>query len=197
MKTFISYNFEDEKFVRLVNYYLKKQPGLTTYCYPAEEELRQRIERQIGKDNDLSEETVSRIFEGKIWREKIGSKIRNCTKFIFFVGSKIGNTHLLINYAYTGNSIQSPVLKIYDMQWASVDKIGEFAGFYEHAIVDRLRDIGGDGNTEIIYVEDSYWPPGKSHAYIVPIYGIAEYRDGRYVNANDKFRKTLERLNDQ
>ena len=63
--------------------------------------------------------------------------------------------------------------------------------------MNRLRDIDGDGNTEIIYVEDAYWPSGKSHAYIVPIYGIAEYRDGKYVNANAKFRKTFERLNDQ
>jgi len=100
METFISYNFEDEKFVRLVNYYLKKQPGLITYCYPAEEALRQKIERQIGKDNDLSEETASRIFEDKNWRKTIGNKIRNCEKFVFFVGSEIGNTQMLEALAF-------------------------------------------------------------------------------------------------
>ncbi len=114
-----------------------------------------------------------------------------------FLGTQNKRIHLLINYAYTGNSIQSPVLKIYDMQWASVNKIGEFAGFYEYAIVERLRDIDGDGNTEIIYVNDAYWPPGKSHAYIIPIYGIAEYQNGRYVEANEKFKSTLDRLNNQ
>ncbi|MBW2645717.1 MAG: hypothetical protein JRE23_06005 [Deltaproteobacteria bacterium] len=111
-----------------------------------------------------------------------------------FLGTQNKRTHLLINYAYTGNSIQSPVLRIYDIKWPNTNKIGEFDGFYEHAIVNRLRDIDGDGNTEIIYVEDTYWPPGKSHAYIVPIYGIAEYRGGRYVEAKEKFKSTLEKL---
>ena len=114
-----------------------------------------------------------------------------------FLGTQNKRTHLLINYAYTGNSIQSPVLRISDIKWPNTNKIGEFAGFYEYAIVNRLRDIDGDGNTEIIYVEDTYWPPGKSHAYIVPIYGIAEYRDGRYVDADEKFKSSLERFNDQ
>ncbi|MBW2645719.1 MAG: 6-phosphofructokinase [Deltaproteobacteria bacterium] len=100
MKTFISYNFEDEKFVRLVNYYLKKQSGLTTYCYSADEALQQKIERQIGKDNDLSEETALNIFKDEIWREKIGSKIRNCAKFVFFVGPEIGNTQMLEALAF-------------------------------------------------------------------------------------------------
>jgi len=114
-----------------------------------------------------------------------------------FLGTQNKHTHLLINYAYTGNSIQSPVLRIYDIKWPNTPKIGEFAGFYEYAIVNRLRDIDGDGNTEIIYVDDAYWPPGKSHAYIVPIYGIAEYLDGRYVDADEKFKSSLERFNDQ
>jgi hypothetical protein len=112
-----------------------------------------------------------------------------------FLGTQNKRTHLLINYAYTGNSIQSPVLRIYDIKWPNTYKIGELDGFYEYAIVNRLRDIDGDGNTEIIYVEDTYWPPGKSHAHIIPIYGIAEYREGRYVKANEKFKKDIERLN--
>ena len=94
------------------------------------------------------------------------------------------HTHLLINYAYTGNSSASPVLNIFDVKWTNVKKVGEFSGFYEHAIAERLRDLDGDGNTEIIYLEDTYWPSGKSHAYIIPIYSIAEYQDGRYVEAN-------------
>jgi len=104
-------------------------------------------------------------------------------------------SHLLINYAYTGNSSASPVLNIFDVKRTNVKKVGEFSGFYEHAIAERLRDLDGDGNTEIIYLEDTYWPPGKSHAYIIPIYGIAEYQDGWYVEANEKFKSTLECLN--
>jgi len=105
--------------------------------------------------------------------------------------------HLLFNYLYACNSPTVPELNIFSIQTNDIINIGKLDGFYEHAISERLKDIDGDGNTEIIHVENTYWPPGKSHAYIMPIYGIAEYREGRYVNANEKFRKTLERLNDQ
>ena len=113
-----------------------------------------------------------------------------------FLGTRDKHTHLLINFAYPGTGTGYPMLKIFDILPTNVQKIGEFAGFYEHAIADRLKDIDGDGNTEIIYVKDTYRPPGKSNAYIMPIYGIAEYRDGRIVNANEKFKKDIERLNE-
>lgn len=104
--------------------------------------------------------------------------------------------HLLINYVYPGNSLLNPALKIFDIHWPHVNNIGEFTGFYENKIASRIRDINGNGNAEIIYIEDTFWPHGKSHMYIMPIYGIAEYREGRYVNANEKFKKDIERLND-
>lgn len=114
-----------------------------------------------------------------------------------FLGTQDKHTHLLINFAYPGTSTGYPLLNIFDVQPTNIHKVGEFAGFYEHVIAERLKDIDGNGNTDIIYIEYTYWPPGKSHAFIVPIYGIAEYRDGRYVEANEKFKKILERLNDQ
>jgi hypothetical protein len=107
------------------------------------------------------------------------------------------HTHLLINYAYTGNSPTVPVLNIFDIQPNHIKNIGKLGGFYEHVIAERLQDIDGDGTTEIIYVEDIYWPPGKSHAYIIPIFGIAEYRDGSYVDTDEKFKSTFDRLNNQ
>jgi hypothetical protein len=113
-----------------------------------------------------------------------------------FLETQDKHMHLLINYAYPCNSPTVPELNIFDIQTNYIKNIGKFDGFYQHAIVERLRDIDGDGNTEIIHVENTYWPPGKSHAYIMPIYGIAEYRDGRYVNANEKFKKTCEKLNE-
>jgi len=112
-----------------------------------------------------------------------------------FIKNNDKRTHLLINYVYTCNSPTVPELNIFDIQPNHIKNIGKLGGFYEHAIAERLQDIDGDGNTEIIYVDDAYWPPGKSHAYIIPIYGIAEYRDGRYVEANEKFKSTLKRLN--
>ena len=103
--------------------------------------------------------------------------------------------HLLVNYAYPCNSPTVPELNIFSIQTNEIINIGKLDGFWEHAISERLKDIDGNGSTEIIFVENTYWPPGKSHAYIMPIYGIAEYRDGRYVNANEKFKKEVERLN--
>jgi hypothetical protein len=112
-----------------------------------------------------------------------------------FLETQDKHMHLLINYDYPCNSPTVPELNIFDIQTNYIKNIGKFDGFYEHAIVERLRDIDGDGNTEIVFVEDTYWPPGKSHVYIMPIYGIAEYREGRYVNAKEKFKKDVERLN--
>ena len=103
--------------------------------------------------------------------------------------------HLLLNYLYACNSPTVPELNIFSIQTNDIRNIGKFDGFYEHAIAERLQDINGDGTTEIIYVKDTYWPPGEPHSSIMPIYGIAEYRDGRYVNANEKFKKDIERLN--
>lgn len=114
-----------------------------------------------------------------------------------FLGTQDKHTHLLINFAYPGTSTGYPLLNIFDVQPTNIHKVGEFAGFYEHVIAERLKDIDGNGNTDIIYIEDTYWPPGKSHAYIIPIYGIAEYRDEWYVEANEKFKSFRDRLNEQ
>ena len=105
-----------------------------------------------------------------------------------FIETSDKRIHLLINYDYTGNSPTIPELNIFDVRLNDIKKIGKFDGFCEGKIAERLQDIDGDGNTEIIYVEDTYWPPGASHAFIIPIYGIAEYRDGRYVKADGKFK---------
>lgn len=114
-----------------------------------------------------------------------------------FLGTQDKHTHLLINFAYPGTSTGYPVLNIFDVQPTNVHKIGQFAGFYEHVIAERLRDLDEDGNTEIIYVGGSYLPPGAAHADVIIFYDIAKYRDGRYVEPNEKFKNTLERLYDQ
>ena len=154
-----------------------------------------------GYDDDFFNEKVHYLFllkytkTGKLKSYKIHTVEFECCLWSWgvdvlgFLGTQDKHTHLLINYSYPGNSTQSPILKIFDMQWSDVNKIGEFGGFYEHEIAGRIKDIDDNGNSEIIYVEDTYWPPGKSHAYIIPIYSIAEYRDDRYVEVNDKFRK--------
>jgi len=113
-----------------------------------------------------------------------------------FLRTQDKHTHLLINLAYVSTNSANPVLNIFDAQPTDFYKIGEFAGFYEHVIAERLQDLNQDGNTEIIYVGESYWPPGAAHADIVPFFDIAEYRNGRYVEANDKFKKLRDRLND-
>jgi hypothetical protein len=114
-----------------------------------------------------------------------------------FIETKDKNIHLLVNVAVGATSTAYPLLNIFNVQKNNVKKIGEFAGFYEHVIAERLRDLDEDGNTEIIYVGESYLPPGAAHADVVIFYDIAEYRDGRYVEANEKFKSTLEQLNNQ
>lgn len=160
-----------------------------------------------GSDDDFFNDKIHYLFIAKFTKtgELKSYKIHRiefqcCLRFwsvdvLGFLQTQGKHTHLLINYAYPGNSLLNPALKIFDIQWPNVSNIGEFTGFYENKIASRIRDINGNGNSEIIYIEDTYWPPGKSHMYIMPIYGIAEYRGGRYVNDNEKFKKDVERLN--
>ncbi|UCG14338.1 MAG: hypothetical protein JSU72_07735 [Deltaproteobacteria bacterium] len=114
---------------------------------------------------------------------------------IGFLETKGNKTHLLVNFLHPGTSVAYPLLHVFEFKGVQLRGVGEFPGFYLHAISKRLQDIDGDGNTEIIYLGDSYWPPGEPYAKVIPIYSIAEYRDGRYVEANDKFKRTYESLN--
>jgi len=117
------------------------------------------------------------------------------TDVLGFLRTRDQRTHMLINFAYPGTSAAYPVLNIFEINGPQIRKVGEFAGFYEHAIAERLRDMDGDGNTEIIYVDDVYWPPGKSHAEIMAVYAVADFQSTRYIKANDRFRKEIEELN--
>ncbi len=103
--------------------------------------------------------------------------------------------HLLINIADTGTSSGFPILNVFDLHYPEIRKIGQFSGFYEHAIVDRLRDLDGDGNTEIIFVGESSVPTNAANADIPISYDIAEYRDGKYIENNAKFKNIHEQIN--
>ncbi|MBW2646929.1 MAG: hypothetical protein JRE23_12300 [Deltaproteobacteria bacterium] len=112
-----------------------------------------------------------------------------------FLETKDKDIHLLVNWALGGTSTAYPLLNIFNVQWNNIIKIGKFCGFYENRISERLRDLDQDGNTEIIYVGESYVPPGGANADVIIFYDIAEYRDGRYVDANEKFKSFRDRLN--
>lgn len=103
--------------------------------------------------------------------------------------------HFFINSSCPGTSIAYPILNIFDIRWNDVKKIGEFSGFYEHDIPERFKDIDKDGNTEIIFVKDTYWPSGAPHFKTIPIYNIAQYRKGRYEEASHEFAHVLNQLN--
>jgi len=125
-------------------------------------------------------------------------KLGYCDAFVDVLGfleTNDKNIHLLVNWALGGTSAAYPILNIFNIQWNNVKKIGEFCGFYENRIAERLRDLDQDGNTEIIYVGESYVPPGGANADVIIFYEIAEYRDGRYVDANEKFKSFRDRLN--
>jgi len=102
-----------------------------------------------------------------------------------FLTTRDQQTHMLVNISHAGTDTGSPVLNIFDIRWPEIQKIGEFGGFYEHVIAERLQDMNGDGNTEIIYVKESYWPHDKPHADMIMFYGAAEYRDGRYMETDE------------
>ena len=112
-----------------------------------------------------------------------------------FLETRDKSTHLLINIADTGTSSGFPILNVFDLHYPEIRKIGQFSGFYEHAIVDRLRDLDGDGNTEIIFVGDSSVPPNSANAFIAITYDIAEYHDGKYIENNAKFKNIHEQIN--
>lgn len=115
--------------------------------------------------------------------------------FVGFMKVRYNRTHLLLNYFHPGTSIFHPVLHVLEIHGTYVREIGKFAGFYPHVIPERLRDLNGDGSTEIIFVDDYIWPSGEAHADVVPVYGIAEYVDGEYKVANEKFKRDYEELN--
>ncbi|HOP47989.1 MAG TPA: hypothetical protein PK874_10025 [Desulfobacteraceae bacterium] len=104
-----------------------------------------------------------------------------------FVATRDQRTHLLLNFVYPGNGGDNSLLRVFNIALARIEKIGEFSGFYEHAIAERLRDIDGDGDTEIIFVKDIYWPPGKAHFDTILKYGVGRYLNGKYVNTNVEF----------
>ena len=125
-------------------------------------------------------------------------KLGYCDAFVDVLGfleTNDKNIHLLVNWALGGTSSAYPLLNIFNVQWNNINKIGKFCGFYERVIADRLRDLDQDGDTEIIYVGESYVPPGGANADVIIFYEIAEYRNGRYVNANEKFKKIRDQLN--
>jgi hypothetical protein len=70
-----------------------------------------------------------------------------------------------------------------------VKRIAELYGFYEHVVPERLWDVNQDGNTEIIHVGSSYWPPGKSHSEIILGYEIMEYKNGKYMAASPEIEE--------
>lgn len=117
---------------------------------------------------------------------------RSALGFLKTAGGKI---HLLTTIDYRGTSLGYPVLEVLELQGLKLKPVGEFSGFYHHVIPERLIDFDQDGSTEIVYVAQSVWPPGGAHADEIPIYGIAEYRKGKYTEAGKKHDTSGERLN--
>lgn len=115
--------------------------------------------------------------------------------FVGFMKAHYNRTQLLVNYIHPGTSIFHPVLHVFEIMGTYVREVGEFSGFYSHVIPERLRDLNGDGYTEIIFVDDYIWPSGEAHADVIPVYGIAEYVDGEYKVANERFKNVYEQLN--
>ena len=101
--------------------------------------------------------------------------------------------HVNSNDPSTGSG--NPTLNIFELTNKSTQKIGTFAGFHKHNIAYQLQDFDGNGNTEVVYVEGIYWPPGESHASVIPIYSIAEYINGFYGDAKKKFKKDIKSIN--
>ena len=116
-------------------------------------------------------------------------------KPIGFLETKSNQIHLLINFSYGGTSVFYPILHVFEFGDKDVQQVGEFAGFYEHVIGERLMDIDRDGPSEIVYVQDAYWPPGGAHVDVIPIYGIAAYINGQYREAYRLFENTYRELN--
>ena len=94
-----------------------------------------------------------------------------------------GRVHALFNYGHPGTSTAYPILNVFEVKGIGLKRIAEFYGFYSHVVPDRLWDVNGDGNTEIIHVSSEYWPPGKSHADVILEYEIMEYKNGTYAPA--------------
>ena len=137
--------------------------------------------------------------DGQIVIGKVHStRISCCDGFVNLLGFlKTGNSrfHLLVNVSWGGTSIVYPILHIYDFSEGGIQQIGELGGFYEQVISERLVDLNSNGTTEIIYIEDAYWPPGGAHVDVIPIYGIAAYLGGQYREANRLFENVYQQLN--
>ncbi|MEW6601600.1 MAG: hypothetical protein AB1499_11585 [Nitrospirota bacterium] len=112
-----------------------------------------------------------------------------------FMKARYNRTQMLVNYLHPGTSVFYPVLHAFEIMGTYVRETGEFPGFYSHAVPERLRDLDGNGYTEIIFVDDYIWPSGEAHANVVPVYGIAEYENGKYRTANKKFKRAYEEIN--
>lgn len=70
MKTFLSYSFHDEEFVQRVNYYLRSQSPLESYCYADE--------KRAGD-----------------WPNQVGDALDKSGAFVLFVGEEFGKTQAL------------------------------------------------------------------------------------------------------
>ena len=106
-----------------------------------------------------------------------------------FLKTRDARIHALFNFAYLGTATGYPILNIFEVKGVEVKRIAELYGFYEHVVPERLWDVNQDGNTEIIHVGSSYWPPGKSHAEIILGYEIMEYKNGKYLPAGPEIEE--------
>ena len=100
MQLFLSYNFNDQKLIRRITYYLKKQPIIIPYCYGSDASWLKHIKKdltRLKKTPAIEEETViEKITSTNMkWRSEVGKKVTACENFIFFVGRKIGDTQKL------------------------------------------------------------------------------------------------------
>ena len=79
-----------------------------------------------------------------------------------FLETNDKNIHLLVNWALGSTSTAYPLLSIFNVQWNNIKKIGEFCGFYEHVIAERLA-IWTKMGTLISYMLENlmYRPAGR------------------------------------
>ena len=106
-----------------------------------------------------------------------------------FLKTRDARIHALFNFAYLGTGTGYPILKIFEVKGVEVKRIAELYGFYEHVVPERLWDVNQDGNTEIIHVGSSYWPPDKSHSEIILGYEIMEYKNEKYMAASPEIEE--------
>ena len=105
--------------------------------------------------------------------------------------------NLFVNGNYAGTSFAFPILHIFKVNGNNLTKINEFYGFYYHNLSQRFKDLDQDGDIEIIYIDNVIWPSSAPHCDSIPIFGIAEFskKNGKYLEADEKFQADLRRLN--